>query len=74
MWRHHLWLRGYVLSVSQHATPANSTIDTDNIINEKNGGYENVSEYIPIAQPTAATLSKLDELQPSSVIGDRASI
>jgi len=49
-------------------------IETDNIINDKNGGYENVSEYIPIAQPNAATLSKLDELQPSSLIGDRMSL
>ena len=46
---------------------------TDNIINEKNGGYEHVTEYIPIAQPNAGTLAKLDELEPSTVIGDRLS-
>ncbi|GLB36606.1 putative SPOC domain-like protein [Lyophyllum shimeji] len=44
--------------------------ETDNIINEKHGGYENVSEYIPIGQPNAATLAKIDALQPSSVAGD----
>ncbi|TFK76643.1 SPOC domain-like protein [Pluteus cervinus] len=44
--------------------------ETNNIINEKNGGYDNVSEYIPIAQPNANTLAKLHELQPSSTIGD----
>lgn len=44
---------------------------TDNIINDKNGGYDNVSTYIPIAQPNAATLAKLDALEPSTVAGDR---
>ncbi|GBE78688.1 ATP-dependent DNA helicase II subunit 2 [Sparassis crispa] len=44
--------------------------ETDNMINEKNGGYENVSEYIPIAQPNAGTLAKLAALRPSEVIGD----
>jgi ATP-dependent DNA helicase 2 subunit 2 len=48
-----------------------SSADTDNIINERNGGYEHVTEYIPIAQPNAGTLAKLDELEPSTVIGDR---
>lgn len=45
--------------------------ETDNIVNEKNGGYEHVSEYIPIGQPNAGTLAKLDALEPSSVAGDR---
>jgi ATP-dependent DNA helicase 2 subunit 2 len=45
--------------------------ETNNIINEKNGGYDNVNEHIPIAQPNAATLSKIDALQPSEVSGDR---
>ncbi|KAK0198079.1 SPOC domain-like protein [Armillaria mellea] len=44
--------------------------DTDNIVNQKNGGYENVFEYIHIAQPNAATLAKLDRLEPSETTGD----
>ena len=48
-----------------------SPVETDNIINEKSGGYDNVSEYVHIAQPNANTLAKLHELQPSSTIGDR---
>ncbi|KAG0703074.1 SPOC like C-terminal domain-containing protein [Suillus ampliporus] len=44
--------------------------ETDNIVHEKNGGYENVAEYIPIAQPNATTLAKLDALQPSQTSGD----
>jgi ATP-dependent DNA helicase 2 subunit 2 len=47
-------------------------IDTDNIINKNNGGYQHVTEYIPIAQPNYATLAQLDELEPSDIIGDRA--
>ncbi|KAF9073930.1 SPOC domain-like protein [Rhodocollybia butyracea] len=46
------------------------TEDTDNRINDENGGYENVTEYITIAQPTAETLKRLDELKPSDVYGD----
>ncbi|KIK66132.1 hypothetical protein GYMLUDRAFT_158553 [Collybiopsis luxurians FD-317 M1] len=46
------------------------TEGTDNQINSANGGYEHVTEYIPIAQPTAATLKKLDELEPSDDYGD----
>ncbi|KAG2370362.1 SPOC like C-terminal domain-containing protein [Suillus spraguei] len=44
--------------------------ETDNIIHEKNGGYQHVSEYIPIAPPNSATLAKLDALQPSENSGD----
>ncbi|KAG1761756.1 SPOC like C-terminal domain-containing protein [Suillus occidentalis] len=44
--------------------------ETDNIIHEKNGGYQHVSEYIPIAQPNSTTLAKLDALQPSENSGD----
>ena len=47
------------------------TEETDNIINEKNGGYDHVSEYIPIAQPNANTLGKLQSLRPSTTAGDR---
>jgi ATP-dependent DNA helicase 2 subunit 2 len=41
------------------------------MINDKNGGYEHVSEYIPIGQAHAGTLAKLDALTPSPVVGDR---
>ncbi|KAI6153115.1 SPOC domain-like protein [Pisolithus tinctorius] len=43
---------------------------TDNIINEKHGGYEHVSEYIPICTPSAKTLAELDKLKPSETAGD----
>ncbi|KAG6841529.1 hypothetical protein C0991_009894 [Blastosporella zonata] len=44
--------------------------DTQNIINDQSGGYENVSEYIPIAQPNATTLTKLDMLKATQSFGD----
>ncbi|KAG1825465.1 SPOC like C-terminal domain-containing protein [Suillus subaureus] len=44
--------------------------ETNNIIHEKNGGYQHVSEYIPIAHPNSTTLAKLDALQPSENSGD----
>ncbi|KAF9014914.1 SPOC like C-terminal domain-containing protein [Cyathus striatus] len=44
--------------------------ETNNIVSEKSGGYYNVSEYIPIAQPSSHTLAKLDLLHPSDVTGD----
>ncbi|KAF7986188.1 hypothetical protein HWV62_38598 [Athelia sp. TMB] len=45
--------------------------DTNNIISDRgNGGYEHVSEYIPVAQPNYTTLAKLDELEPGETIGD----
>ncbi|KAI1790424.1 SPOC domain-like protein [Ganoderma leucocontextum] len=43
---------------------------TSNAINEANGGYEHVTEYIPIAQPNASTLAKLALVEPSTVSGD----
>lgn len=46
-------------------------VETDNIINEEHGGYENVKEYIPIGQPNAGTLAKLQALEPSTTHGDR---
>ncbi|KAJ3980021.1 SPOC domain-like protein [Lentinula detonsa] len=46
------------------------TDETDNQINSRHGGYENVTEYISIAAPSATTLRKLDELEPSDVFGD----
>jgi ATP-dependent DNA helicase 2 subunit 2 len=45
--------------------------ETNNIINQKDGGYEHVSEYIPIGQPNASTLAKIDELRASETTGDR---
>ena len=51
----------------------NSQKETDNIVNSADGGYDNVSEFIPIAQPTADTLTKLASLQASDVAGDRLS-
>ncbi|KAF9448857.1 SPOC domain-like protein [Macrolepiota fuliginosa MF-IS2] len=44
--------------------------ETDNIVNDKNGGYDNVEEYIAIGQPNGDTLSKIDDLRPSTVAGD----
>ncbi|KAG1832906.1 SPOC domain-like protein [Suillus subalutaceus] len=44
--------------------------ETNNIIHEKNGGYQHVSEYIPIAHPNSTTLAKLVTLQPSENSGD----
>ncbi|KAH8103255.1 SPOC domain-like protein [Phellopilus nigrolimitatus] len=46
------------------------TEGTDNIISNRSGGYDNVTEFIPIAQPNAATLAKIQALQPSTVNGD----
>ncbi|KAJ6498003.1 SPOC domain-like protein [Mycena vitilis] len=44
---------------------------TRNILNKRmKGGYERVLEYIPIAQPNAGTLAKLDALEPSDEAGD----
>ena len=46
--------------------------NTRNIVNDENpGGYENVEEYIAIEHPNAGTLAKLQELKPSTIIGDR---
>lgn len=47
--------------------------ETDNIVNKVDGGYDHVTEFIPIAQPTADTLAKLTTLQASNVSGDRSS-
>jgi ATP-dependent DNA helicase 2 subunit 2 len=50
------------------------TTETKNIVNTANGGYENVLEYIPIAQPNAATIAKVDALRASSTSGDRKNL
>uniref|UniRef100_D8QKI4 ATP-dependent DNA helicase II subunit 2 n=1 Tax=Schizophyllum commune (strain H4-8 / FGSC 9210) TaxID=578458 RepID=D8QKI4_SCHCM len=39
--------------------------ETNNPVNEREGGYENVSEYIPVEQPNSSTIAKLDELRAS---------
>ena len=57
----------HVLEDSDH-----SCTETDNVVHDKNGGYEHVAEYIPIAQPNAATLAKLDAVKPSESSGDRS--
>ncbi|PPQ90435.1 hypothetical protein CVT25_014953 [Psilocybe cyanescens] len=44
--------------------------DTNNRLNTTNDGYESVVEYIPIAQPNARTLAKIDALQASNTSGD----
>ena len=44
--------------------------ETKNLVNERDGGYDNVLEYISIGQPNAGTLNKLSELKESSEIGD----
>ncbi|KAM6497865.1 SPOC domain-like protein [Amanita muscaria] len=43
---------------------------TNNMINQTNGGYDNVYEYVGIGQPNNGTIAKLDALQPSTVSGD----
>lgn len=67
-----VWLRRCAFQPCPVSTALNLlSSETDNIINEKSGGYEHVSEYIPISQPNGATLAKIDALQPSEEIGDR---
>lgn len=46
-------------------------LDTRNIVNETNGGYEHVTEFIPIIQPNAHTMTKIKSIKPSTTIGDR---
>ncbi|EJD04469.1 SPOC domain-like protein [Fomitiporia mediterranea MF3/22] len=46
------------------------TEETNNVVNDSNGGYEHVTELIPIGQPNTGTLTKLQNLQPSTEIGD----
>jgi len=42
----------------------------NNIVHHKDGGYDNVEQYIQSPQPNATTLAQLDELKPSKVSGD----
>ena len=49
-------------------------VETKNIVNAANaaeGGYENVFEYIPIGQPNASTMVKINALEASTTSGDR---
>jgi len=46
------------------------SLDTDNRVNRKDGGYTNVTEYIPIGHPNAQTLEKLDAVEASGSHGD----
>lgn len=71
MRRHPIWLRGCATIPCTRHECTDHILETDNIIHEKNGGYQHVSEYIPIAQPNSTTLAKLDALQPSENSGDR---
>lgn len=44
---------------------------TRNVVNESNGGYEHVTEFIPIGQPNAQTMTKIKSIKPSTSVGDR---
>ncbi|KAI0079062.1 SPOC domain-like protein [Panus rudis PR-1116 ss-1] len=46
------------------------TEETDNIVNSKDGGYEHVTEFIPIGTPNADTLAQLDTIQATQEHGD----
>jgi ATP-dependent DNA helicase 2 subunit 2 len=46
-------------------------VETKNIVNAANGGYENVFEYIPIGQPNASTMVKINAIEASTTSGDR---
>ena len=54
-------------------TPSDPAKGTDNRVHEASGeGYENVTEFLPIEQPTPDTLAKIAALQPTQgVVGDR---
>lgn len=70
MWCYSFRLRGYSPSKRLYFLTKYRT-ETRNVVNDENGDYENVIEYIPIAQPNAATITKIDALAPSTVFGDR---
>lgn len=59
-----------ILTPSSHLLRCCS-IDTENFVNQEQGGYDHVSEFIPIGKPDASTLAKLSTLQPSETSGDR---
>ena len=41
-------------------------------MNEAHGGYDNITEYIPIEQPNAQTMAKIKSIKPSTTSGDRS--
>jgi hypothetical protein len=49
----------------------NYIVETKNVVNAANGGYENVLEYVPIGQPNASTMAKINALEASTTCGDR---
>lgn len=61
----YLWLRRLNTLYPITSARSNANSDTKNILNTRNGDYERVFEYIPIGQPNAGTLSKIDELRAS---------
>lgn len=73
VWCSCLWLRRCLADFSNSLRILTLTIETSNVVNTENGGYDNVLEYIPIAQPSAATIAKVDALQVSPTSGDRMS-
>ena len=50
----------------------NACKETDNVVNQKDGGYDHITEFIRIAQPNADTLAKLATLEAADVAGDRS--
>ena len=56
--------------------PFDTLKGTDNRVHEASGdGYENVTEFLPIEQPTPDTLTKIASLKPTEgVVGDRESV
>ncbi|KAI0089844.1 SPOC like C-terminal domain-containing protein [Irpex rosettiformis] len=46
------------------------TKETRNMVHEKDGGYDHVSEYIPVGTPSSETISKLSEIKPGDDHGD----
>ena len=72
VWSHCVWVRPYMLLLLfSTVSYLLGRIGTENIVNEKQGGYQHIEEYIPIGTPNSGTLVKLDELRPSETYGDR---
>ncbi|KAG8876714.1 ATP-dependent DNA helicase II subunit 2 [Tulasnella sp. 332] len=46
------------------------TTESRNCVHLEHGGYENVTEYISITQPTTKTLDMISAIRPSTVHGD----
>lgn len=52
------------------ASVAHTGAETNNIVNKKDGGYDHVYDFIPIGTPSAATIAKINSIQPAEEIGD----